>query len=393
MAISGIERVVLDWLAQQRDAMAALLGEAVNIDSGSYNKRGVDVVGKLFRARLERAGIACEAIANREFGDCLLARVRARGGRDGDGHALLLGHMDTVFPEGVAADRPFRIDGSNAFGPGVADMKGGLVINTFVGEAFVRAGGAPMPIRILYTADEEIASPSSRPAIEAAARGARLVLNGEPGRPSGNVVTSRKGAMFIDIETTGRAAHSGVNHAQGASAIEALARKTQKLHALTNYDSGVTVNVGLIKGGVSINTVAPHASAEVDIRFKTFQEMEAIQREVAAIVEALEVANTSGRIKRVRNFLPLVENDANRRLFECFSACARELGFEVRGEFTGGSADSGFTSAAGAATLCGTGPVGANAHTAEEFCRLETLVPRAQAIALTIMRYAPPAPG
>ncbi len=387
MTISETERGVLDWIARQRDAMVALLAEVVGIDSGSYSKRGVDAVGDLFRARLGKAGIASEVIANREFGDCVLAEVPERGGRGG-AHALLLGHMDTVFPEGVAADRPFRTDGSNAFGPGVADMKGGLVINTFVAEAFARAGGAPMPIKVLYTADEEIASPSSRPVIEAAARGARLVLNGEPGRPSGNVVTSRKGAMFIDIETIGRAAHSGVNHAQGASAIEALARKTQKLHALTNYDSGVTVNVGLIKGGVSINTVAPHATAEVDIRFKTFEEMAAIKREIEAIVETVELAGTSGRIKRVRNFLPLIENDANRRLFECYAACARELGFEVHGEFTGGSADSGFTSAAGAATLCGTGPVGANAHTTEEFCRLDTLAPRAQAIALTIMRYA-----
>jgi glutamate carboxypeptidase len=393
MAISEAERSILDWLAQQHDAMVALLAEAVCIDSGSYSKRGVDAVGKLFRARLAKAGIASEAIANPEFGDCVLAQVSARGGRDGGGHALLLGHMDTVFPDGVAADRPFRIDGKNAFGPGVADMKGGLVINTFVAEAFARAAGAPMPIKVLYTADEEIASPSSRPAIEAAARGACLVLNGEPGRPSGNVVTSRKGAMFIDIETIGRAAHSGVNHTQGASAIEAMARKTQKLHALTNYDSGVTVNVGLIEGGVSINTVAPHASAEIDVRFKTFEDMEAVKRELAAIVEAVEIPDTSGRIRRIRNFLPLVENDANRSLFECYSACARDLGFEVRGEFTGGSADSGFTSAAGAPTLCGTGPVGANAHTPEEFCRLDTLVLRAQAIALTIMRYASATPG
>ncbi len=386
MAISESEKAILDWLAQQYDAMVALLAETVNIDSGSYNKKGVDAVGRVFRDHLSKAGIAGESIPRAEFGDCILAEVPVRGGRQSNGHVLLLGHMDTVFPEGAVAERPFRIDGNIAYGPGVSDMKAGLVLNTFVAEAFARASGAPLPIKVLYTGDEEIASPSSRPVTEAAASGARLVLNSEPGRPTGNVVTSRKGAMFIDLEVSGRPAHSGGAHALGASAIEALARKIQKLHALTDYDSGTTVNVGLMKGGVSVNMVAPHASAQIDVRFETFEDMYAAKRQIEAIVETVEVPNTSAAIKGIRNFLPLVENDANRALFECYAGSARDLGFEVKGEFAGGSADSGFTSAVGAPTLCATGAVGSNAHTPEEFLRLDTMVQRAQAIALTIMR-------
>ncbi len=146
-------------------------------------------------------------------------------------------------------------------------------MNAFVLEALARLGGASRPVVSLVTSDEEIASPASRPTIEAAARGARAVFNAEPGRPSGNIVSGRKGAMFLSIEVTGKPAHSGSAHDQGVSAIEELCRKVIELHALTDYASGTTVNVGLIEGGQSINTVAPRAGAKVDVRFKTMAAM------------------------------------------------------------------------------------------------------------------------
>jgi hypothetical protein len=247
---------ILEHLGRQHQAMVALLAELVNIDSGSYNKRGVDAVGGRLRAWLEAAGLSCEIFPHETFGDCMAARLPATGG--GNRPIILMGHRDTVFPDGTAAQRPFRIDGDQAFGPGVADMKAGLVMNTFVLEAF-RRFGAPCPMTGLYTSDEEIASPSSRPVIEAEATDARAVFNAEPGRPSGNLVSRRKGAAFIEFEVTGKAAHSGAAHAQGVSAIEALARKVQRLHRLTDYDLGTTVNVGLVQGGTAVNTVAARA--------------------------------------------------------------------------------------------------------------------------------------
>ncbi len=187
---------ILEYLAAQRDAMIALLAELVNIDSGSYNKAGVDAVGARLRTHLETHGVACETISNATYGDCLRARV---GGGGGKRNVLIMGHRDTVFPDGTAAARPFRIEGTRATGPGVADMKSGLVMNSFVLEAFQRFGGAPYPLVGLYTADEEIASPSSRTIIEAEARQARAVFNSEPGRPTGNVVSQRKGAAFLQL--------------------------------------------------------------------------------------------------------------------------------------------------------------------------------------------------
>jgi glutamate carboxypeptidase len=265
-------------------------------------------------------------------------------------------------------------------------MKAGLVMNAFVLEAFARFGGASRPLINLVTSDEEIASPASRPVIEAAAQGARAVFNAEPGRPSGALVTGRKGAMFLTLEVTGRAAHSGGAHEQGISAIEELCRKVLELHGLTDYETGTTANVGLIRGGQSVNTVAPLAAAEVDVRFKTIAAMEDAEARISAILERTHLAGTTTRITRKATFLPLEQTAASRAVFEHYVACAAELGMTVGGEYAGGSADSGFTAAVGAPTLCGTGPIGEKAHSPDEVCRLDTLVPRAKALALAIAR-------
>jgi glutamate carboxypeptidase len=376
---------MIEHLGRQHQAMVALLADLVNIDSGSYNKRGVDAVGDRLRARLEAAGIPCETFPNDVFGDCMAARIPGTGG--GNRPIVLMGHRDTVFPAGTATQRPFRIDGDQAFGPGVADMKAGLVMNTFVLEA-LRRFGAPCPLTALYTSDEEIASPSSRPVIEAEAKEARAVFNAEPGRPSGNLVSRRKGAAFIELEVTGRAAHSGAAHSQGVSAIEALARKVQRLHRLTDYDLGTTVNVGLVQGGTAVNTVAARATAAIDVRFPTMNIMEKILGEVREICRCCELPGSEGRILREGNFLPLEQDEKSRELLEAYGRSAAGLGFQIGAEATGGSADSGFTAALGTPTLCGTGPVGGNAHRDDEWCRVDTLVPRAQALALTILEVA-----
>lgn len=378
--LSAPEQQVLDWLAASLPDMLQLLQRIVDIDSGSYHKAGVDAVVAELQTFLQSQGVHCEIHPHAEAGNCLRASLPGPGQP-----IVLMGHCDTVFPTGTAAQRPFRIEGDLAYGPGVADMKAGLVMNSFVLAAFARAGiGAPM--LGLYTADEEIASPASRPFIEAQVRGARVVFNSEPGRPSGNVVTGRKGAMFVDCEVSGIPAHSGVNHQEGASAIEALCRKVVRLHGLTDYSLGTTVNVGLIQGGTAVNTVAPQASASIDVRFKTAQAMEDVQAQLDAILAEVEVPGTCAHIKQKRYFLPLVQSEASKALFESYVAAAGDIGFATAGEYTGGSADSGLTATAGIPTLCGTGPVGGKIHTDEEWLKVSSMVPRAQALALTALR-------
>lgn len=371
---------VVSWLAPRRAEMEALLERLVSIDSYSHDKAGTDAVGEAIIEVLAADGIAVTRVPNATFGDVLRAEIPGRA--DGP-YALMMGHRDTVFATGTVARRGYSTAGAIAYGPGVADMKAGLVSNIFALRAIQATGGLAFPVVALFTADEEIGSPSGRPQIEAAARGARAVLNTEPGRVSGNVVTARKGGASFRIAVTGRAAHSGVAHADGASAIEALARKIQRLHGLTDYASGITTNVGVIKGGNNHNTVAPWAEAELDLRFVTLEQHARLIAEIEAIVTAEDVPGTSATLTAKSVFLPL-EEQHSAELFTLYRAAAKRIGFAVEGEFTGGCADSGFTAALGVPTLCGLGPVGSKAHTDEEFCRLDTLVPRTQALAATI---------
>lgn len=360
--------------------MESLLQRIVDTDSNSDDKAGVDAVGALLAAELEADGILLKRTPVEGFGDVILAEVPAETGKP----VLLLGHRDTVFPKGTTATRGYSCDANLAYGPGVADTKGGLVLNCFALKALKRAGQLPYPVQVLYTGDEENGSASARAHIESAALAARAVLNTEPGRASGNVVSARKGGATLLIEVTGRAAHSGVNHADGASAIEALARKIIKLHALTDYPAGITTNIGLISGGTSSNTVAPSACAQLDVRFIELRHWAQIFTAIQAVVAEEELPGTRATFTLQTTFLPM-ELQHSKRLLHLYQQQALALGFSVEGEFTGGCADSGFTASLGIPTLCGLGPVGGKVHTDREYLELDTLVPRALALVATIL--------
>ena len=385
MSLSDQERKVCAWLAEQKGAMLSLLEEVVNIDSGSYDKAGVDAVG----ARFEKFFAEQELVTRREpherFGDAI--HVRLNDQLTNEKPIVLMGHRDTVFAKGEAARRPFRIEAGRAYGPGVCDMKGGLVINAFVMAAYKHVGGAPAPLAALITSDEEIGSPSSKPIIEALARGAQAVFNSEPGRPSGNVVTARKGGVFMKIRIDGKAAHSGCNFEAGISAIGELAHKITALHALTDLAKGLTVNVGLVSGGEAVNMVAPSASAEIDLRYVRREDRDPAMRAIAGIIERAFVPGTRSRLEIAGEFLPLNPTPGSEALFAVYQGAAMDAGLKIEGEFSGGCANSGFTSAVGCPTICAVGPVGGKAHTPDEYLEVDSIVPRAQAMALAVGRY------
>jgi len=386
MQAAATEADPISWLATQHDAMVALLRDLVDIDGGSYDKPAVDAVGARIAAFLATQGIRTETLPRPRFGDGLRAEVA--GGEAVGGNArrniLLLGHRDTVFPKGEPTRRPFTIEGNRAFGPGVADMKAGLVMNAFLLAAFHRFGGAPAPLVGLFTGDEEIGSPEGRAMIEAEARAARAVFNSEPGRPDGSVVTGRKGGVFMAVRITGRAAHSGGNFEQGISAIGELAAKITAIHALTDLERGITLNVGLVSGGQSVNTVAPEAEGQIDLRYVTPADRDEVMGRIEAIIATSFVPGTKAALTIKGEFLPLTQNAGSAALFAAYKEAATESGFTPGAAFSGGCADSGFTAAMGAPTLCAVGPVGGKAHTPEEYLELDSLVPRAQAAARAI---------
>ena len=379
------ETAITDWLKAREADMIDLLEKLVNTDSGTYDKPGVDAVATHLRDFLESEGVSCEQLAIETHGDALRATVPAPG-QGGNQPILLMGHRDTVFPKDEPVRGPFRIDNGIAYGPGVADMKAGLVMNAFLLAAFARFGGAPAPMVGLFTGDEEIGSPTSRTYIEAEARNARAVFNSEPGRLSGNVVTGRKGGIFFRCDVNGKAAHSGVAYQDGISAIEELAHKILALHALTDLERGQTINVGLISGGQSVNTVAPNAECQIDLRYVEPDDRDAVVGAIERIVRECSVEGTSASLRIIGEFRPLKQSPQAKALFDQYVGNAQDAGLKVGGEFSGGCADSGFAAAVGAPTICGVGPVGGLVHSPQEFLELDSIVPRAQALALTILR-------
>ena len=384
------EPQITAWLATQHQAMVDLLRQTVDIDSGSYNKPGIDAVGAAIEAYLATQDIPTERVTQSKHGDCIRAMVGAEPVSTSPTNAptniVLMGHRDTVFPDGEVSRRPFTIKDGIAYGPGVADMKAGLVMNAFVLAAFRKFGGAPSPLVGLFTGDEEIGSPEGRPVIEAEARRARVVFNSEPGRVSGNVVTGRKGGVFSAFRITGRAAHSGGNFSEGLSAIQELARKIQAIHALTDLARGITLNVGLVSGGQSVNTVAPWAEGQIDLRYIHAPDRDEVMAKIQDIMARSFVPGTKAELTIRGEFLPLNQTPTAKKLFELYVASAADTGFKTDGEFTGGCADSGFTAAMGAPTICAVGPVGGKAHSPDEFLHIDSLVPRAQAMARAILR-------
>ncbi len=379
------ENRVTEWLREQRDAMVSLLGELVNIDSGTYDKAGVDAAGEPLRRFFEAAGLQVEVLPESTFGDAIRATLPHETAND-QRPIVLMGHRDTVFPKGEAGRRPFRVENGRAYGPGVADMKSGLVMNAFVIAALARFGGHPAPVVALVTSDEEIASPSSRPLIETQARMSRAVFNAEPSRAPNVIVSGRKGGVFMSFDVYGKAAHSGAHYERGVSAIEELSRKVLALHRLTDLDRGITVNVGLIGGGQTVNTIAPHARGEIDLRYVRSEDRAAMIDAIREVVENCSLPGTTAQLTIKGEFLPLEETAESRTLFEIYRQAGRDLGFDVEAEFTGGCADSGLTAGQGCPTLCSIGPVGDGGHTSDEYVLVDSLVPCAQALALSVMR-------
>lgn len=378
-----MNHAVLDWLEGQRDAMTRLLGDIVSIDSASHDKAGVDRVGARIRTFLEENGVACEVERLSDRGDALHAYV---GGQGGNAPVLLTGHMDTVFPPDETTRRPFRVEGNLGYGPGCADMKAGLVMNAFILVGFAKHGGAPVPVHGLFTGDEEIGSRASRPIIEATAKGARAVFNAEPGRVNGNVVKGRRGGSFFKARLTGRASHAGLNPHDGRSAIHEMARKILAWTDLNDDEKQISVNVGLVSGGQAVNTVAPDAEAQIDLRFSRHEDGEEAEQAIRAIADSHAEDGLSARVEKLGGFLPMLQSEGGDTLTAAYLDAAKQLGQLIDAEFTPSCADSGFTTTVGTPTVCATGPVGGKVHSPDEYVDLNTLVPRARVVALTVLR-------
>ena len=370
-------------------AYLADLERLVNIDCGSYTPDGVDEVGRWVGAFLKGLGAEVEVRPDPDgrYGATVVGTFR---GMPGGPRVLLIGHMDTVFDPGTAAARPFRVVHGVAHGPGVTDMKSGLLAGLYaIKSILAESGGLPFErLTFIANPDEEIGSPTSSRHIQADAADVDACLVLECARANGNIVSSRKGILDTRIAIHGRAAHAGVEPEKGRSAILEAARVIRELHALNGRWEGVTVNVGKIGGGIRPNVVAERCDLEVDVRSTTadgLREAEAAVREVAA---ATEVPDTSIDVEIRVGWLPMEKLERSARLVEHVKAIADRLGFSLDDQATGGASDANTTSGMGVPTIDGLGPIGGDDHSPAEYLEVESIVPRTTLLAGLLLAIA-----
>ena len=370
MTVTVSNQPVLD-----ADEILAGIREWVEIESPTTDAAAVNRMVDKVQADYAGIGARLERIPGRDgFGDHLL--VTSAWGGDGPG-ILVLSHLDTVHDMGtLATTLPFRVEGDVAYGPGIYDMKGGAHLAFAAMRHLARLGReTKLPIRHLCVSEEEVGSPTSREFIEREARRARYVLVTEPAREGGRIVTARKGTARFDLHIKGRAAHSGARHEDGRSAIKELARQILDLEAMTDYATGVTVNVGVISGGTRANVVAAEARATVDMRVPNPAVGDAAVARVLALkaYDPDVTLTVTGGLNR-----PGYEKGAEiEGLFQHARRIAAGIGFALLDLKTGGGSDGNFTAAI-APTLDGLGVDGRGGHTDYEQLYVSSLVPRAR---------------
>ncbi len=380
-AVAAAELTALEAAVRSDEtAYLADLERLVNIDCGSYTPAGVDLVGQFVASFMAGRGARVRLVPDPagRLGQTVVGTWDGALGTPGGPRVLLIGHMDTVFDPGTAAERPFAIDADGiARGPGVTDMKSGLLAGLYAVKALVAAGPLPFE-RLTYVAnpDEEIGSPSSTPHIREIAAESDVCLVLECARANGDIVSSRKGILDARVTVTGRAAHAGVEPEKGRSAILAAADLVTRLHALNGRWDGVTINVGVIDGGTRPNVVAERCSFEVDVRAIRRADLEAAEAEIRSMLGSLVVADASAELEPMARWWPMEKLERSGRLVEHAQAVARRLGFEVRDAATGGASDANTTSGMGVASIDGLGPIGGMDHSPAEYLEIASIVPR-----------------
>ncbi len=372
----------LEQAKQYQPKLLSDLETIVNIDSGTYNKAGVDQVAQWMKQRLEASECAVTMQPQHEFGNHLYASRRGNG----KARILIIGHMDTVFPEGEPQRRPFTVKDGRALGPGVLDMKSGLLLGIYALD-LLRAAGAEnyASITFLCNSDEEIGSPSSRPLVRELASQADVALVLEPGRELDEVVTARKGVGNYRLEVRGVAAHAGVEPEKGRSAILELAHKIVALQALNGTIPGVTINVGVVGGGERPNIIPDHAHALIDVRAADKAGIAAVEEAFQRIARQVTAAGTESAITGELCHSPFEATPGNMALFNLAKAEAARQNIALRGVSTGGGSD-GNTTAAMIPTLDALGLAGGLAHNPGEYIVIDSIAPRMVLLAGLIER-------
>ncbi len=375
-------RRLLDEMQRREAQTIDRIRDLVELESPSSSKAGVDRVQTRFAEWAAAARGEVRRHAHAEFGDSVEVTFGPEVGRQPA--RMLLGHMDTVWGLGTLPEMPFRVTGDRICGPGVLDMKAGVVMALTAIEVLGDLDLLRHPVCLLLHGEEEIGSPVSRSLTEAVARGASAVYVLEPAQgEAGAYKTARKGVGRYRLAVTGKAAHSGVDFERGHSAVVELARQIEVLQARTDLLAGITVNPGVIGGGTCANVVAAEAWVEIDVRVRRSRDAARLDRALRSLrpVDKGCALTVSGGVNRP----PMERTPGTVALFRRAQACAALLGFELGEAATGGASDGNFTSALGIPTLDGMGAVGGGAHAPHEYMVREHLARRTALLAAMLL--------
>ena len=374
---------VFAYIDDHKAQMMDLWQDLVNQDSPASYREGVDLVAKRVFKELEEAGASTRWD---EEGKALIAEI------PGDSRApvLLLGHMDTVFPVGEAARRPFTVEGSRVTGPGALDMKGGVAVMLSALKALHSAGFSGRPLKVILVSDEEIAHNGSKATVmlQREARGCAACFNCETGYEDDSLVIGRKGGVVFKAAVHGIAAHAGNNPRQGRSAIWEMAKKIDDIQNMTDWDKGITFNVGTIKGGTVSNAIPGYCEVEGDIRFQDPDISPLVKEELLKVLNHTYIEGTKTELLLYHEgMLPMKMTEENRKLFEFVKKTGEENGIPVsEGKLVGGGSDSGYVVYAGVPTVCAMGVKGRFNHTRDEYALKDSLFERAKLLGAVILK-------
>lgn len=370
---------ILSYMQRHEEEMVALIRSLAEHESPTAHtaeeKAASDTLATYLEGVLGGLGAQVERIPETTRGDHLLGRWG-----EGDRPTLILTHYDTVWPLGTLASMPVKLVDERLHGPGVFDMKGGLVLGLYAVRCLRALGRLNGPVTYLINSDEEVGSLTSRGLIESEARRSRAALVLEPAQPPNAALkTSRKGVGRFNLKVIGKPAHSGWVAEHGVSAVEEMAHQMVDLYGLANYSVGTTINVGVVRGGTRANVVAAEAEAEIDVRVATLAEAERITRDIyerRLHNPAAQIEVTGGL-----NRPPMERTSGTAALFEVAQQLGQALGMQVTESSSGGGSDGNFTSAIGTPTLDGLGVVGMGAHAHDEHLVVSQLAQRAALLA------------
>jgi glutamate carboxypeptidase len=375
---------VLSYFEARRAEMLEFTRGLVEQESMSREADATRQIAEKLGESLASTGAAVELLNDPHYGSTLRARFNhVNDESKHDGQLLVVGHLDTVWPIGTLAGRPFRVEGDRAFGPGIFDMKAGVMLATFAMRAIKELGRATKRrTTLLMTCDEETGSHFSRDIIEDEGGRAHAALVLEPPIPGGTIKTGRKGVGEFELIIRGRSAHAGNDPRAGISAITEMAHQILAINKLNDYERGTTVNVGVARGGVLSNVIAAEAHAFVDMRFRTVDEGERITDAMSHLQPVIDGARIEmrGGINRP----PLVRTAETGALFEHAKQLASEIGFDLKEGSVGGGSDGNFIAALGVPVLDGLGVDGAGAHAEHEHIIISDIPRRAALLARLI---------